>query len=619
MTKINLMKADILIAILAVAGIALHLILRFIFSVPEFSQHIPLLAVLLFGGAPLVWQLFRKALKKEFNSDLLAALSITTSVILGEYLAGSLVVLMLSGGRVLEDYAVASASSVLKALAKRIPLTASRKVGNKIEEIPLDKIQVDDELLILPHQASPVDGVVLEGHGVMNEAYLTGEPFEISKAPGSHVLSGAVNGSSALTIRATKLPQDSRYAKIIQVVKNVEQNRPPLRRLGDQLGAYYTPLAVGVAVLAWLMSGSSLRFLSVLVVATPCPLLIAIPVAMIASVSLAAKRGIIIRDPAQFEQVSACKTIIFDKTGTLTYGEPQLTEELVQPAFEPRKMLQLLASLEQYSKHPLAIALLHAAKEREITLLSAVAVSEIPGRGMQGKIGEQEVLITHRKAFLQEQPQAEGLLPAQQSGLECVVLVDGVYAATYRFRDGPRSESKSFIQHLSGSHHFDKVMLVSGDRDTEVRYLAEQVGIQDVYASQSPEEKVNIVLAENKKAKTMFIGDGINDAPALLAATVGIAIGQNSEVTSEAAGAVIMDSSLVKVDEFFHISRRMRAIALQSAIGGMLLSVLAMFFAAQGFLNPVSGAVVQELIDVVAILNALRAAFPVRSLVDFAS
>jgi heavy metal translocating P-type ATPase len=605
------------IAMLALASIALHLIMRFGVAASPQVYNLPLFAALALGGVPLVWDLLVKLARREFGSDLLAGISIVTAVILGEYLAGTLVVLMLSGGEALEAYAVRSASSVLEALARRMPSVAHRKTDSKLEEVALEQIAVGDVVLVLPHEICPIDGTVLEGHGVMDESYLTGEPYMMSKTPGSGVLSGAINGDSALSIRADKLAVDSRYAKIMQVMRASQQQRPRLRRLGDQLGAIYTPVAVSLAVVAWLASGDAVRFLAVMVVATPCPLLIAIPVAVIGSISLAAKRAIVVRDPAILEKIATCRTVIFDKTGTLTYGEPQLTEQIVAPGFDSPTTLSLVASLEQYSKHPLADAIVRAGRESGVALHEATQISERPGEGLHGTVAGQRIQITSGKQLAAQQPDAVDLLPPPAGGLECVILIDDSYAATYRFRDRPRREGASFIHHLRPRHHVERVMLLSGDRESEVQYLAKLVGISEVYAGKSPEEKLAIVRAETQSANTIFVGDGINDAPALMAATVGIAFGQNSDVTTEAAGVVIMDSSLAKVDELIHISARMRRIALQSAVGGMALSIVAMFIAAAGYLPPVAGALTQEVIDVLAVLNALRVAVSPRSLTDF--
>ena len=605
-----------IIAALSVLAIGTSLVLRFGLHAAPRAYQLPLLATLVIGGLPLLYDLLRKLLRREFGSDLLGGISVVTSVLLGEYLAGSIIVLMLSGGEALESYALRSASSVLAALAKRMPSVAHRKRDTDIADVTLEEVAVDDTLVIYPHDICPVDGVVIEGHGVMDESYLTGEPFQMTKTAGSTVISGAINGESALTIRATKRAADSRYAKIMEVMRESESSRPQLRRLGDRLGAIYTPVALTVAIIAWAISGDPIRFLAVLVIATPCPLLIAIPIAIIGSISLCARRAIIVKSPVVLEQIAECRTAIFDKTGTLTYGEPALTEQLIAPGFEQGEVLTLVASLERYSKHPLARAILAAAKEAGIQLPEATEVSEQPGHGLVGTISGREVQVTSRSKLIAQDIVTVAQLPTVGGGLECVVAIDHRYAATFRFRDAPRAESRSFVNHLGPKHHFARVLLVSGDRESEVRYLADQVGITEVYAQKSPEEKLAIVRTETAAARTLYVGDGINDAPAMMAATVGMAIGQNSDVTAEAAGVVVMDNSLTKVDEFMHISRRMRIIALQSAVGGMALSVIGMVVAATGHLSPVNGAITQEVIDVLAVLNALRAAFPPRVLHD---
>jgi len=430
-------------------------------------------------------------------------------------------------------------------------------------------------------------------------------------------LSGAINSDAALTIRADKVAADSRYAKIMEVMRSSERYRPKIRRLGDQLGALYAPLALAIAAVAWYGSGDVVRFLAVLVIATPCPLLIGIPVTIISSISLAAQREIIIKNPAILETLGLCRTAIFDKTGTLTYGRPSLTAIKTAAEHDEREVLTLIASLERYSKHPLSGAILKAAEKSALTLLPVAEIAELPGQGISAIVAGKKIAITSRHGVAEQLPEALARLPEVTGGLECIALIDGQYAATLQFRDEVRADSSSFINHLQPSHLFDRVMLVSGDRESEVRYLAEQVGIEQVHFSQSPEQKLALVRAETRKAKTVFLGDGINDAPALTAATIGIAFGQNSDITGEAADAVIMDSSLQKVDELFHIGERMRKIALQSAIGGMALSVVGMGAAGMGYLSPVAGALAQELIDVLAILNALRAALPPKTLSDF--
>jgi heavy metal translocating P-type ATPase len=604
-----------IIAALAVAGIGAHLALRWGTETPTAARDLPLYVVLAAGGVPLVLSLALKLVRRQFGSDLLAGISIVAAVLLEEYLAGAFVVLMLSGGEALEAFALARASSVLQALARRMPLIAHRRANRQISEVPLDQVRIGDELIVYPHEICPVDAVVMEGHGVMDESYLTGEPFMMPKAPGSEVFSGAINGEHALTLRASRLAVDSRYARIMNVMRDSEQQRPRLRRLGDQLGAWYTPIALALAISAWMWSGEPVRFLAVLVVATPCPLLIGIPVAIIGAISLAAKRSIIIRDPGVLERIDGCRTIVLDKTGTLTFGAPTLTDRLPAQGTDDGLVLQCAASVERYSKHPLARPILEAAARERLVLLDASAVRERPGDGLEGDVNGRLVRIIGRR-----QAEAAGhanALPPVSTGLECVILVDGRYAATYRFHDAPRADSRSFIRHLGPRHQLERVLLVSGDRESEVQYLAEQVGIHEIYAGRTPEEKVAITRQETSRAPTLFVGDGINDAPALVTATVGLAFGHQSEITAEAAGAVIMDTSLKRVDELFHLARRMRRIALQSAVGGMALSVVGMLIAFGGWLPPVGGAIFQEIIDLAAVLNALRAAVPGGELSDY--
>jgi heavy metal translocating P-type ATPase len=584
----------------------------------------PLVLMLLLGGVPLVWELLTKLLAGTFGSDLLAGISIVTSVLLGEYLAGVLVVLMLSGGEALESRAVSRAGDVLNALARRMPTIAHLKTTTGFTDVALGTVGVGDVLVVLPHEICPVDGSVVSGRGAMDESYLTGEPYRMAKAPGSAVLSGAINGEAALEIRTEKVAGDSRYAKIMEVLQTSEQRRPRMRRMADALGAFYTPLAVAIAAAAWYFSGSPTRFLAVLVVATPCPLLIAIPVAIIGAVSLAARRGIVIRDPAILERLDTCRIAIFDKTGTLTYGTPHLTDVVSLGQFSADDVLTLAASLEAYSKHPLAAAVAAAAAERSVRLLEVEALAEKPGQGLTGRVrhidggdAAHDVAITSRQKLPVVDPAGAARLPPAAGGLECVVVVDGRTAALLRFRDSPRSDGRSFVSHLGPAHKFGRVMLVSGDRESEVRWLADLVGITEVHAGIQPEGKLKLVEQANAQAPVVFVGDGINDAPALAAATVGIAMGTASDVTSEAAGAVVMDSSLERVDELFHIGGRLRSIALQSAVGGMAASLLGMGFAAAGLLSPTAGALLQEAIDVAAVINALRMSWNPGSLSDY--
>ncbi|MEN9845897.1 MAG: hypothetical protein RIS36_1044 [Pseudomonadota bacterium] len=594
---------NVTIATAAIVAIAITVTLRYGIGVAPAVADWPVLAVLVGGGAALVLNLIIAMLKGEFGSDLLAGISIVTSVVLGEYIAGALVVLMLSGGTALEEHAMRRASSVLDALAKRMPSIAHRRHDVNMVDISAEDVRAGDELVVLPHELCPVDGVVLEGRSSMDESYLTGEPYRISKTPGCEVISGAINGEGALIIRASQEAKDSRYAKIMQVMDISRQKRPRLRRLADSLGALYTPIAVAIAVLAWWISGEAQRFLAVLVVATPCPLIIAIPVAIIGAISWSAKRGIIIKDPIALERARMCEVLITDKTGTLTIGEPRLVE-IEAIGVTQNEALRLAASIERYSKHPLAQPVIQAAEERHLVLSDPSDVQEVPGRGLVGIVAGRKVTITGRRAVDREVSKA---FTAAASGLECLILIDDQPSAVFRFQDEARPESKDFVMHLGPQHNFKEIILLSGDRDEEVRYLARQLHISKVFSGKSPEEKVAIVREETKLAQTLYLGDGINDAPALTAATVGVAFGPRSDITSEAAGAVILEPSLRKMDQFLHISSHMRRVALQSAVGGMALSVGGMLLAATGHLAPVGGALLQELIDLMAVGNALRA------------
>jgi heavy metal translocating P-type ATPase len=571
--------------------------------------YLPLLLATIIAGVPIVWQILRKLIRGNLGADMLAVIALVVAVFVQEYLAAVLVVIMLLSGQVLEGYAMQKASSVLLALASRMPSVAHLKNGEKLKDIAIVDIKIGDAIVVFPHETCPVDGVVIDGHGSMDESYLTGEPYRISKAPGVSVLSGAINGDSMLVVRAEKLSSDSRYSKIMEVMQDAENKKPELRRLGDQIGAIFAPLALIIAGVSWYLSGDIMRFLSVLIIATPCPLLIAVPVAIISAISISAKRGIIIKDPKVLERLPLCRTAIFDKTGTLTYGEAELVNIITVANIDKDLLLQQVASVERYSKHPLSGAILRRAKELKIALLEAESVSEKPGEGLVGIVKGVEIKVTSRKKLLQNDSKAEKQLPPASAGLECVVLQNGKYVASFQFRDTPRTDGKPFISHLGPNHQFSKIMLVSGDRASEVEYLAKLLDIKETYSSQTPEQKLEIVRRENKLAPTLFMGDGINDAPALTNATVGIAFGGVNAVTTESAGAVIMENTLQKVDELIHISSSMRKILLQSAVGGMALSLIGMGFASFGLITPVMGAIFQQAIDAVAIGNSLRLTF----------
>lgn len=596
-----------LIACMMLAGIAASLSSRYLFRGHPSPDGVLLTAVVV-AAVPLFVELIREILKANFSVDLLALLSIGTAIALRQYWVAAIVILMLSGGKALEEYATRRASSVLGALARRMPQTAHRLNGaGVIEDVAAESIAIGDRLAVYPHELCPVDGNVVSGSGSMDESYLTGEPFQIEKAPGAAVLSGAINGESVLTIEAIRVARDSRYARIVEVLHASEADRPQIRRMADRLGSWYTPLAVACAALSWILTGQPERFLAVLVIATPCPLLLSIPVAIIAAISVSARNGIVIKNPSILERIDRCRILIVDKTGTLTYGKPYLTEAMPLGTWPKSLLLQLAASLERYSKHPLGSAIIQAAALEKVPLLSAENVSESPGQGLSGAFDGHHVVLTGRgKLSAQLKARLSDLAP----GLECVILIDGALAGVLRFHDEPRHESKSFLNHLRSRHGIEKTVLLSGDRPSEVAAFGKSMGIAQVHGGKSPEEKLEIVRELTKQAPTLYLGDGINDAPAMLNATAGIALGVNSDITSEAAGAVILQSSLASVDVLVHIGRRMRRIALTSAVGGMALSGIGMGAAALGFLAPIEGAILQEAIDLASILNSLRMILP---------
>src|SRR5690625_4992427 len=387
------------LALATVIAIVIHLIL--VLAVPDAAPwwvaQAPLFLVVIVGGAPLVWEVLAALARREAGVDLLAAVAIVTSIVMGEWLVGVIIVLMLSGGEALEEAATARASAVLDALSERSPALAHRLRGRQLadgtDEVTAEEIAVGDRVLVRPHELVRVDGEVVEGRGSMDESYLTGEPYVVPKSVGSAVLSGAVNGEDSLIIEATATSADSRYAQIVDVLTQAETRRPPIRRLADRLGGWYTAIALAIGIAGWLISGDPQRFLAVVVIATPCPLLIGVPVAIIGAISLSAKRGIIVKNPEVLEQISTTRTVIFDKTGTLTYGRPTLTEAFVAPGWSEDDVLALAAGAERYSRHPLAAAIVDAATHRKLDVPAVESVSERPGAGLSAQVAGTQVRI----------------------------------------------------------------------------------------------------------------------------------------------------------------------------------------------------------------------------------
>ena len=577
---------------------------------------IPLMVMCVVVAVPLTIEVVHGLMSRRVGADVLGLLAMVTAAVMSEWLVAAVIALMVSGGKALEDAASARASAVLDALARRSPTIAHLRGADGVpRDIDVGSLAIGDVVVILPHEICPVDGVVIEGRGSMDESYLTGEPYVVPKTPGSQVLSGAINSAEALVVRSERTAADSRYAQIVGVLTKAEAEQPPMRRLADRLGITYTVIALLFAVAGWVVSGDPNRFLAVLVIATQCPLLIGVPVAIIGAIALAARYGIIIKDPSMLERISTARTMVFDKTGTLTYGKPTLSSIDVAAGFDRHELLALTSSAEQYSRHPLAVAVIEATSD--VPRLPVERVAEMPGSGLVAVVAGRELLVTGRVAVARTHPELVTQLPPEAAGLECVIIVDGGYAGTMQFRDEPRAGAREFIAHLNARHGVVRTLLLSGDRRSEVDYLAERVGLTEALAQVSPERKLQIVQAETALAPTVFLGDGINDAPAMTAATVGVAFGKNNDVTAEAADAVVLDSSFERLDELMHIGRRLRRIALQTAIGGIALSAVGMLLAVVGLLPPIAGAIAQEVIDLLAIANATRVAMARRPMTDF--
>ncbi len=387
----------LLIAGVAGAGIGLYILFSFWPRGAAAWRDLAVLPALALGVFPLGFGVAKRLLAGEFRADLLALVSFAAALVMSQWLVAAILVLMLSGGEALEGLASRRASRILEAMARRMPQTAHRVTSSGVEDVSVEDILPGDVLSVHPHEIAPADGVVLSGRGWMDESFLTGEPFRMEKNVGSSTLSGALNGESLLTIKALKPAKDSRYAAIMRVMEESIQRRPRLRRLADEVAAWYSPLAIAVAAAAWIAGGRSERFLAVLVSATPCPLIIAVPVSVIGAVSLAASRSIVVRDPAALERIGGCRTVIFDKTGTLTYGRPALTDLTAAPPMTRQEALSLAAGLERYSRHPLARAILDAARAENVEIPEAQEIHERPGEGLMGVVEGREIRITGRR------------------------------------------------------------------------------------------------------------------------------------------------------------------------------------------------------------------------------
>ncbi|GLP81531.1 heavy metal translocating P-type ATPase [Mycobacterium antarcticum] len=556
----------------------------------------------------VVWVLL--ALRKgRLGVDLIAVMSLVGTLLVGEYLAGALIGVMLAGGRALDAAATRRASHDLRALLERAPRFARRRVGSQISVIPIAEVAVDDILVAGPGDVVPVDGHIVEAVAVLDESALTGEPLQVERHAGDLVRSGVVNAGGAFELRATATAEDSTYAGIVRLAQQAGAESAPVVRLADRYAAYFLPLALLMAGGAWLASGSAVRAVAVLVVATPCPLLLAAPVAIVSGLSRASRAGVVIRSGGALENLGNATTLVMDKTGTLTMGRPAVVDIVAAPGIDPTEILRLAASVDQLSPHVLAGAIVSEAAARDLQLSLPTDVIEEPGRGVTATLDARRVTVGKLADDTATKTWAQGAVNRARLDNAALawVCIDGEPTGAVLLRDPLRRQAPRTIRRLREAG-FNRLVMLTGDRAEPAREVATVLGLDEVYAQQTPVDKVAAVRAERERAVTVMVGDGINDAPALAAATVGVAMGaRGATASSEAADVVLTTDRLDRLADAMDIARWSRRIAVQSAVVGMTLSLLAMTIAALGWLPPAAGALLQEGIDVAVILNALRA------------
>jgi heavy metal translocating P-type ATPase len=571
------------------------------------------------GTVPVIAGLFvsivRDFLAGRVGVDAIALLSMSAAIALGQPLAGAVVALMYSGGNVLEDVAVARAEHDLRSLVDRAPREAHRRRGERIEQVPIASVAIDDLLLVRAGEIVPADGVLASEVASIDESALTGEPIPVVKTRGAAILSGSLNAGESFELRVSAPAGESTYAGIVRMVTAAQTAKAPFVRLADRYALVFLPVTLAVAALAWLISGDLIRSLAVLVAATPCPLILAAPVAFIAGVAQAARRGILVKGGAPLEALARAHTVLFDKTGTLTVGGARLLSVEVAPGQSADEVLTLGASLEQASHHVLSRAVVSAGAERGLKLRIPEQVREIMGAGLRGVIGGRHVSAGSREmAVVSGQPSPWELRAMRRaswrSALIVFVAVEGQPIGALLLSDELRPDTPRAIRLLRDAG-VARILMLTGDRAAAAQTIAAALDLDAVLADRVPSDKVEAVRSEQRLHPTVMVGDGINDAPALAAADVGIALGaRGASASSEAADVVILADRLDRVGEAIMIAQRARRIAVESIVVGMGLSLLAMGAASVGWLAPVPAAIIQEVIDVAVILNALRALTP---------
>ncbi|MEZ7007624.1 heavy metal translocating P-type ATPase [Streptomyces sp. AD55] len=541
--------------------------------------------------------------------DLIAVLALAGTLTVHEYLAGALIALMLATGRTLEAAARRRASHDLRALLEHAPRSARRRTGAVVVTVPSAEVTAGDLLVVGPGEVVPVDGRVEGGTAVLDESVLTGESLQVERPHGEPVRSGVINAGGAFELRATAGEQDSTYAGIVRLAQRAGAESAPVVRLADRYAAWFLPLSLTMAGLAWLVGGSAVRAVAVLVVATPCPLLLATPVAVVSGLSRASRLGVVIRDGGALENLGRARTLLMDKTGTLTGGRPRVLDVIAAPDVTPEEVLRLAASLDQFSPHILAKTIVDTARDRGLCLSVPSDVTEQAGRGATGTVDGHRLSIGRIGS-----PQG---LPGWARAADNRALLDGAAVAwlttdgnpvgAVLLRDPLRHDAPRTLRYLRAAG-FERLLMITGDRAAPAREVAAVLGLDGVHAELSPAGKVAAVRAERERAVTVAVGDGVNDAPALAAADIGVAMGaRGSTATSEVADIILTTDRVDRLADAVAIAQRTRRIAVQSALGGMLMSLAAMTVAAAGLLPPAAGALLQEGIDVCVILNALRA------------
>ncbi len=605
--KLWMLLRDNALPLLVIFGLAGGALARFGFGQPAVARWI-WLAALVVGGTPLVIETIRGMAQGNFASDVVATLSIVTALAMNEYFAGLVIVLMQSGGEALERYSLRRASSALEQLLARAPRRARRRDGERLEEVDVAEVRVGDILVLRPGDLVPVDGTLLTDRADIDESALTGEPLARAKHQGERLLSGSINQGDAAEMRADAVAAASQYAKMVELVRRAQEEKPPLQRLADRYAVWFTPVTLVMCALGWWITGEPRTILAVLVVATPCPLILAVPVAVIGGINHAAREGIIVKGGAAIEQIGRAKAIVFDKTGTLTYGAPVITKITPFDGDPPDALLRMVGSVEQLSSHLLGRALAKAAKQRVGELPLPTDFREVPGRGIEADVEGRHVMVGSPRFLIERLGSSGPAQPDGLTGLAAYVAIDGRPAGVIRLDDQLRPGVPDLIHRLTnlGVRH---TAILTGDNATNAATIGAHAGIAQVEADLLPEDKVRLLAALRARYEPIvMVGDGINDAPALASATVGVAMGaKGTGISAEAADIVLLEDDVAKVGEAVAIGQHMLRIAKQSIYLGLGLSFACMIAASFGYIQPVVGALLQELIDVAVILNALRA------------